>query len=230
MLPCRASLLSSPLSSPSAAIAVRRSNDDFGNARFLPCPYCHAQAWICSWCDRWNVCCSPDCAQAWRRELVRRYGARYRQTEKGRLAGAARGRRFRLVHRDDVTHQSSPNVVLEPIVGTAAAAPSIEESSVGLTSAGAPAGSLAAAGHSNEEADNAPIPTIDPTVPAVQTPVHVRCTLCGRPCRPEVRLEPYRCRGRHPGRPCPYRGGHHPAPRRGIGPRQALCPGAAVLT
>lgn len=230
MFPNRASVLSSPLSSPSAATAVRILDDDLGDARFLRCLYCHAQVWICTRCDRWNVCCSPECSRAWQREQSRRRGALYRRSQKGRLAGAARVRRFRQAHRDDVTHASSPNLVLEPILGTAAAAPSIEEPSVDLTCAGAPVGSPAAAGHTMEEADHGSIPTIDPTVPAVQTPVHVRCTLCGRPCRPEVRLEPYRCRGRHPGRPCPYRGGHHPAPRRGIGPRQALCRAAAVLT
>ena len=223
MFPSRASVLSSPLSSPSAAIAVKTLGDGLGDSRFLPCICCLAQGQICSRCDRGNVCCSPECARAWRREVMRRAGARYRRTEKGRLAGVARIRRFRLVRREDVTHPGSPNSGAEFIVRSSAADPPSGEPAGEYLNAGAPAETSMAAGHFPEEVNRAPIPEINRPASACQTPNNNRCAICGRPCRPQIRLGTYKCRGRHFGRACPYRGGRHPTPRCGIGPRSSRC-------
>lgn len=80
------------------------------SARLFHCARCHAQVILCRACDRGQVYCGNGCAPAARRESLRRAGARYRGTRRGRHNNAERQRRFR-ARQQKVTHQGSAPVV-----------------------------------------------------------------------------------------------------------------------
>jgi hypothetical protein len=75
-------------------------------ARLYHCARCHCQVILCRRCDRGHVYCAKGCAQRARRDSLRRAGARYRVTRRGRLNNALRQRRFR-ARQQKVTHQGS---------------------------------------------------------------------------------------------------------------------------
>jgi len=93
-----------------------------GTARLFLCARCRGQVVLCSHCDRGNRYCSPSCAQAARRYAQRAAARRYRGSRRGRLAHAARQRRYRRRRCKKVTHQGSPPLgvhrssVREPVV------------------------------------------------------------------------------------------------------------------
>jgi hypothetical protein len=88
--------------------AVRRSSHGAAaSARLFMCAECHAQALICSCCDRGQIYCAGDCAARARRRTRRDAGRRYQTSRRGRLAHAERTRRYR-VRCKNVTHHGSP--------------------------------------------------------------------------------------------------------------------------
>jgi len=87
---------------------VRRSgHGTAASARLFMCAECHAQALICSCCDRGQIYCAGDCAARARRRTRRDAGRRYQTSRRGRLAHAERSRRYR-VRCKNVTHHGSP--------------------------------------------------------------------------------------------------------------------------
>jgi hypothetical protein len=87
---------------------VRRSgHGTAASARLFMCAECHAQALICSCCDRGQIYCVGDCAAHARRRSERDAGRRYQTSRRGRLAHAERTRRYR-VRCKNVTHHGSP--------------------------------------------------------------------------------------------------------------------------
>ncbi len=87
---------------------VRRSgHGTAASARLFMCAECHAQALICSCCDRGQIYCAGDCAARARRRTRRDAGRRYQTSRRGRLAHAEPTRRYR-VRCKNVTHHGSP--------------------------------------------------------------------------------------------------------------------------
>jgi hypothetical protein len=86
---------------------IRRSDHGAAaSARLFMCAGCHAQALICSCCDRGQIYCAGDCAVRARR-TGRDARRRYQTSRRGRLALAERSRRYR-VRCKNVTHHGSP--------------------------------------------------------------------------------------------------------------------------
>ena len=82
------------------------------SARLFHCARCHCQVIVCRRCDRGNVYCFNGCASAARNRSLRDAAVRYRRSHRGRLANAARQRRYR-ARRQKVTHQGSAKPVRE---------------------------------------------------------------------------------------------------------------------
>ncbi len=77
------------------------------SARRYYCPRCDRPTYICRHCDRGNMYCTRTCAEIARKKSLRRAGARYRLTRRGRHNNAARQGRFRARQKEKVTHQGS---------------------------------------------------------------------------------------------------------------------------
>jgi hypothetical protein len=91
---------------------VRRSSHGTpASARLFMCAECHAQALICSCCDRGQIYCAGDCAARARQRTRRDAGRRYQTSRRGRLAHAERTRRYR-VRCKNVTHRGPPDDLL----------------------------------------------------------------------------------------------------------------------
>jgi hypothetical protein len=65
------------------------------SARLFVCARCHAEAVVCSVCDRGQRYCSSQCSAQARRESLLRAGRRYQSRPLGRLAHARRARAYR---------------------------------------------------------------------------------------------------------------------------------------
>jgi hypothetical protein len=78
------------------------------SARLFMCAGCHAQALICSCCDRGQIYCAGACAAQARQRARRDAGRRYQTSRRGRLAHAERSRRYR-ARCKNVTHHGSPS-------------------------------------------------------------------------------------------------------------------------
>ncbi len=76
------------------------------SARLFHCARCHCQVIVCRRCDRGNVYCFNGCAREARKASQRDATIRYRRSHRGRLANAARQRRYR-ARQQKVTHQGS---------------------------------------------------------------------------------------------------------------------------
>ncbi|GAB4035745.1 MAG: hypothetical protein Fur0014_01760 [Rubrivivax sp.] len=90
-------------------------------ARLFVCARCRAQVLLCSRCDRGQRYCGRTCSRASRVQALRAAGRRYQDSRAGRMAHAARSRRWRQRRRERalaaveagdacnfVTHQGSP--------------------------------------------------------------------------------------------------------------------------
>ncbi len=75
--------------------------------RLFSCMRCHAQALICSHCDRGQIYCGSECASAARTQSCRLAEKRYQLTPKGKMKHALRQRRYRERLRKKVTDHSS---------------------------------------------------------------------------------------------------------------------------
>lgn len=90
------------------------------SARLFLCRRCCVQVRLCSRCDRGQRYCTPSCSSAARRIAQREAARRYQCSRAGRMAHAARSRRWRgrrrgiepgaaaLADANIVTHQGSP--------------------------------------------------------------------------------------------------------------------------
>ena len=85
----------------------RSDRGDGAPARLFVCMGCRSQALICSCCDRGQIYCADDCADRARHHAQRAAGRRYQTSRPGRLAHAARARRYR-ARGKKVTHHGSP--------------------------------------------------------------------------------------------------------------------------
>ncbi len=63
-------------------------------ARLFVCARCRAQVLLCSHCDRGNRYCGRDCRGEARDAARREAAKRYQSSQRGRLAHAARSRRW----------------------------------------------------------------------------------------------------------------------------------------
>ena len=88
------------------------------SARLFNCTRCRCQVVICSHCDRGNIYCGKRCSQTARHQSQREAARRYQRTYRGRLAHAARQRRYRQRRRQKVTHQGSPREVADETLPT----------------------------------------------------------------------------------------------------------------
>ena len=79
---------------------------DTPGRRYL-CARCRCSVLICSYCDRGNRYCTPECAKQARRQAQRAAGKRYQAGLPGRTAHALRQRRYR-IKKQKVTHQGTP--------------------------------------------------------------------------------------------------------------------------
>jgi hypothetical protein len=93
-----------------------------GSARLFLCARCSAQVRLCSHCDRGQRYCTPSCSSLARDTAQREAARRYQRSRGGRMAHAARSRRWRIRHHriepvattefvagaNIVTHQGSP--------------------------------------------------------------------------------------------------------------------------
>jgi hypothetical protein len=77
------------------------------SARLFLCAGCRAQVLICRCCDRGQVYCAGACGPRARHRAQRDAGRRYQSSRRGRLAHAARARRYR-GRSKNVTHHGSP--------------------------------------------------------------------------------------------------------------------------
>ncbi len=77
------------------------------SGRLYQCARCHAQAIICSRCDRGHRYCSIECSGLARAESCQRSAKKYQGTWAGRINNAARQQRFRTRMNQKVTHQGS---------------------------------------------------------------------------------------------------------------------------
>jgi hypothetical protein len=75
--------------------------------RYL-CARCRIEVIICSHCDRGQRYCALDCAALERKRCQNAAAKRYQKSHRGRLAHAARQRRWRERQANKVTHQGSP--------------------------------------------------------------------------------------------------------------------------
>jgi hypothetical protein len=154
--------------------------------RFL-CDLCSQAVYLCSWCDRGNRYCGPECSGAARRRSQREAGRRYQQTPRGRRLHASRQADYRARkarQQSDVTHQGTP----PPSVSVSVAA--------------------------CETTPSCPLPTAAWRSPC---PGPSRCSFCGHPCRPVVRHDFLRRRRRYgrSGRDPAASRGRDPAPGHG---------------
>jgi hypothetical protein len=79
------------------------------SGRIFNCSRCQAQVVVCSCCDRGQIYCGKECAQASRSESMKAAGARYQASRRGRINHAERQRRYReeQARQKIVTHHSS---------------------------------------------------------------------------------------------------------------------------
>lgn len=92
------------------------------SARLFLCARCFVQVRLCSHCDRGQRYCTRTCSSLARDAAQREAGSRYQRSRSGRMAHAARSRRWRIRHHqidlvvttqgqadaNIVTHQGSP--------------------------------------------------------------------------------------------------------------------------
>lgn len=75
--------------------------------RLYSCVLCHAQAAICSHCDRGQIYCSDKCSKTARLKSCREAEIRYQLTPGGKHKHAARQKRYRIRQKEKVTDQGS---------------------------------------------------------------------------------------------------------------------------
>jgi len=85
----------------------RSADGEAPSARLFLCAGCRAQVLICRCCDRGQLYCAGACAPRARRRAQQDAGRRYQSSRRGRLAHAARARRYR-GRSKNVTHHGSP--------------------------------------------------------------------------------------------------------------------------
>ena len=98
-----------------------------GSARLFLCARCFVQVRLCSHCDRGQRYCTASCSSLARNTAQRVAASRYQRSRGGRMAHAARSRRWRIRHHridplmtaqveadaNIVTHQGSPGALVD---------------------------------------------------------------------------------------------------------------------
>ena len=79
--------------------------------RLFLCIRCHAQVFLCSWCDHGQIYCGRVCAFFARQKSLRLARSRYQKTFNGRRNHAACQARYRARPQKKVTDHASPPVV-----------------------------------------------------------------------------------------------------------------------
>jgi len=93
----------------SAASGTRcRLCEEITALRTYRCARCDQTVLICSRCDRGHLYCAAGCAALCQRESLRRAGAQYQKTQRGRRKHAARQALYRRRQKQKVTHQGPP--------------------------------------------------------------------------------------------------------------------------
>jgi hypothetical protein len=77
--------------------------------RIYRCARCGRLALCCRRCEHGRIYCARGCAQRARQDSLRRAGARYQRSRKGRRHHAARQARYRSRRQNKVTHQGPPH-------------------------------------------------------------------------------------------------------------------------
>lgn len=77
------------------------------SSRLYYCTLCHAQAVICSSCDRGQIYCNDTCSKTARLKSCREAEKRYQLTPGGRHKHAARQKCYRMRQKEKVTDHSS---------------------------------------------------------------------------------------------------------------------------
>ena len=83
------------------------------SARLFLCARCFVQVQLCSRCDRSQRYCTPSCSSLARDAAQREAASRYQRSRGGRMAHAARSRRWRIRH-----HRIEPVSTMEPVAAT----------------------------------------------------------------------------------------------------------------
>src|SRR5215207_3704474 len=87
--------------------------------RLYYCLLCHAQAVICSHCDRGQIYCSDTCSKIARVKSCREANKRYQLKPNGKRQHALRQKRYRMRQKEKVTDHGSIslslNVLLESV-------------------------------------------------------------------------------------------------------------------
>ena len=83
-----------------------------GSARLFLCARCFVQVRLCSHCDRGQRYCTPSCSSLARDTAQREAAGRYQRSRGGRMAHAARSRRWRIRH-----HRIEPLATVELVAG-----------------------------------------------------------------------------------------------------------------
>ncbi len=183
---------------------------EHADSRVFTCGKCGAEVVICRHCDRGNRYCSRKCSSAARRESLRRGGAAYQQTPRGKRKHAERQRRYAERRRRQaekggqiMTHQGSPGAGELGEMVSSLAKPALKRVSDGAKRRA-----------DEESAGPQESPGEGPPLGERQALVGkglVRCAFCGRWCLFEGRRSLVRRRGcagrqrrspRHPSSGC----------------------------
>lgn len=134
--------------------------------RLYHCCRCGMQVCICAQCDCGNLYCPGECAEAARRESVRRAGARYQRTFHGARRHADRQRRYRERQKLEVTHHAFPLMRTQCSVSR----------------------------HPVIASDSIDVDFEEPPWRPIRLP-QTHCAFCGRPLPAFARLHPWRWSG-----------------------------------
>jgi hypothetical protein len=149
--------------SASIALRLRAEARMSETGRMYLCGLCRVQVVLCSSCDRGNVYCGRTCSQARRRASVREAGRRFQDSRAGRFAHAERARRYR-IRRKNVTHHGCDVGGGGDVVPSVTTTPLPEK---------------------NDDAQPGKDGARDAKLARMNCP---RCTRCGAPRSPAVRL------------------------------------------
>jgi len=136
-------------------------------ARLFVCARCRAQVLLCSRCDRGQRYCGRTCSRAARHDSRREAARRYQRSRAGRMAHAARSRRWRQRRSDQARKSATSDTSATNIV----------------TRQGSPTPVPDAPLASSEQADEctSPVPHTSPS------PIVARCRRCAAVLSPWVR-------------------------------------------
>ena len=102
--------------SPSSTLGLAPEVHMDESARLFLCARCLVQVRLCSRCDRGQRYCTPSCSSVARDTAQREAGRRYQRSRVGRMAHAARSRRWR-IRRQRIEPVAAQPVAAQPVAG-----------------------------------------------------------------------------------------------------------------